>query len=185
MRRGLVVGLRTDAVQEAELAGRDGLLGALVAAVEAALEADVHGRARLGDDLGELHRLVERGGDRLLAEGRHAGLDAEPQQRCVARGGGGDDEAVDTLGEHLGRRGGEADVEPLGEGAGSVGVEVADDELVDVAEAAEGLRVERPDASDSGQSDAHAHTPLGEIEGRGPEVSRCRGGTASLATSSS
>ena len=97
MRRGLVVGLRPDAVQEAELSGCDGLLGAPVAAVEAALEADVHGGTRLRHGLGELHRLLERPGDRLFAEGRHAGLEAEAQQRRVARSGRGDDEAVDTL----------------------------------------------------------------------------------------
>ena len=52
--RRLVVRLRPDAVQEAELAAGDGLLGALVAAVEAALEADVDGRARPRDELGEV-----------------------------------------------------------------------------------------------------------------------------------
>ncbi len=87
----------------------------------------------------------------------------------MARSGRGDDEAVDTLGEHLGGRGGEAHVETLGESPGGVGVEIADDELVDVAEAAEGVRVERADASDAGQSDAHAHTPLDEIGAAGSE----------------
>jgi hypothetical protein len=161
MRRGLVVRLGADAVHEAELAGGNGLLGPSVPAVEAALEADVHGGARLGDDLGELHRLLESRGDRLLAEGRHSGVEAQAQQRGVARGGGRDDEAVDAVRQHRGRRRGKAHLEPLGQRTGGVGVEVADDELVDVTEAVEGLRVERPDASDSGQSDAHAHTPFG------------------------
>ena len=44
--RRLVVRLGPDAVQEAELAAGDGLLGALVAAVETSLEADVDGRGR-------------------------------------------------------------------------------------------------------------------------------------------
>ena len=118
------------------------------------------------DELGEVERLVERRGDRLLAEGRHAGLEAETDERRVARRRRRDDEAVDARGEQLGGRRGVPDLELVGDGASGVGVQVGHDDLVDVGEVPEGLGVERPDAADSGQSDAHVHTPLGVRGGR-------------------
>ena len=155
VRRRLVVGGRPDRVDEPQLTALDGLGQPLVAAVEAALEADVDRDVGAARELGDLDGLGEGSGDRLLAEGGHAGLDTLSQQRRVGGRRSGDDEAVQARSEQACRVRCEPQPQPGGDLPGRLGVGVRDDQLVDDVQALEGLGMKGADPSYAHEPDPH------------------------------
>ena len=158
VRRRLVVGAGPDGVDETELAVGHRLARPLVAAVEATLEPDVDRHVGALDQLGEAEGLVEGRGDRLLAERRHAGRDAEAQQRgvtgvAVAMTNASTPDASSASGDS-------ANPTPSRSATlrAASGTHVRDDELVDEVEPGQRLRVEGADPSDAGKPDAHTHS---------------------------
>ena len=125
--------------------------------VEAALETYVHGDVGAGRDLREVQGLVQGRRDRLLAEGRDAGLEPLAQERRMARGGRRDDEPVDSRGEQLGRGGGKPDAQPVGHLSRGLGVEVGDDDLVDHVESWSVSRGRRR-RTDADETDTHTRS---------------------------
>ena len=99
---------------------------------------------------------VDVGGDRLLAEGRAAGLDGRDDQRRVRVGRGRDHQGVDPGAEQLVRVATDSTPEPVRDGARpGPGRRPRRRASRPAASDGERLRVEGADPADSGEPDAH------------------------------
>jgi hypothetical protein len=165
-RRRRIQRRRSDGREPAEHSGVEIVLRSAEGWIEAAGETDLDRHAGV---LGQRHEAGgggRVGGDRLLAERRHASSKRGFEQLQVARRGRGDDHAVDTARQHLGRcrYHGDPDAgpEPSRRGGAHRRLRVGEDELVDAVEPGQRLSVERADPAESDQSQSH----------RGPPISR-------------
>jgi len=146
-------------VQETELTGHHGLPRSAIALVEAPLEPDMDADALLLDEVHELHRLLQRPGDRLLAEGRQARGDPAPQRGRVGVRGSRDHQSVDAVEKRI-EVGGELVARLGGDALGSIREGVRHHHLLHLLERGQGACVEGADPPDADQSDSHGCLPV-------------------------
>jgi len=108
------------------------------------------------DQVADLDRLVGSPGDRLLAERGHTGLDRGKEQGEVRVRGGRDDDAVHTrVEQRLRGLDGASLGDPRGNRVGGSSDRVSDDKFADLAEVRKRVRMERPDPTESNETDTH------------------------------
>ena len=153
-RRRLVVGVRPDRVDEAQLAADDGRPGTPVAGVEPALEPDLHRDLGLVDQVHQLHRLREGGGHRLLAEDGHLRGHGGTDGRGMPGRRRGDDEGVHPRQQVVEVRR-ELVAVLLGQSRCTIRKGIRDHDLLDVIEGGQGRCVKGADPPGPCQSDSH------------------------------